>query len=129
MKHPQVDHFETHVRDLYLRAGPRVDSATAVQLRAARRNALANGQRRQTMRTMRWMVPTGAVAVALLAVVTVWQPLQRRTTLTPATTHITDTTQALPPDAGQTDPTLYQNMGFYAWLAQQPATRHANGRH
>jgi hypothetical protein len=30
---------------------------------------------------------------------------------------------SLPPDPESTDPALYQNMDFYAWLADQPGTR------
>ena len=115
MKRSPADTFETRARALYRRAGPRVDPATAGQLRAVRRDALEARHRRG----MRWMVPTGAVAAALLAAVVVWQPSQRHATA-PASTQATNA-DALPPDVGQTDPSLYQNLGFYAWLAQQPS--------
>lgn len=123
MKHPPADTFETRARDLYRRAGPRIDPATSGQLRAIRRDALEARHRRG----MRWMVPTGAIAAALLAAVVVWQPAQRH-----AATHAPTeaaSTDALPPDVGQTDPSLYQNLGFYAWLAQQPSRARSTPTH
>ncbi|HET7268689.1 MAG TPA: hypothetical protein VFJ15_11325 [Oleiagrimonas sp.] len=127
MKHSPADTFETRARDLYRRAGPRVDPATAGQLRAIRRDAMEARHRHG----MRWMVPTGAVAAALLAAVVVWQPTQRPGPAAPPNPAPTKaaTTDVLPPDVGSTDPSLYQNLGFYAWLAQQPARAHTTSEH
>lgn len=124
MKHAPADSLQSRARDLYRRAGPQIDPATAGQLRAIRRDALDSRHRHG----MRWMVPTGAVAAALLAVVVAWQPAPQHTP-TPAMTTTGATTDVLPPDVGQTDPSLYQNLGFYAWLAQQPTRAHTKTTH
>lgn len=119
MKNPQADGFEQHARDLYLRAGPHVDAHMAARLRTARRKALAGSEHPR----MRWMVPASACAAAVLAVVVLWQPLRGPgtvATMTSGAAVSAEAAEALPPDADQTDPGLYQNLGFYAWLAQQP---------
>jgi hypothetical protein len=126
---PTTTDIAARARQLYRRAGPQVDAATAARLRAARRQAL---EARPTHRAWPWMVPAGACAAALLAVVAIWQPLAR--TLPVATTSVGATSgqdaasDMLPPDADQTDPALYQHMGFYAWLANQPSHKSGHGR-
>ncbi len=123
MTDPQSARFERRARELYLRAGPRIDPATAAELRAARARALAVG----TPRRLGWMVPAGACAAAALVAFTLWQPLRGPTVATRAAPvgDTAESAQVLPPDADQTDPALYQNLDFYAWLAQQPATASA----
>lgn len=123
MKHSLTGSFDARARELYRRAGPRVDPATAAHLRNTRRAAVKNN----THRRLPWMVPAGACAVALLAAVVVWQPLQRAgtvATIAPAVSSNADVSQVLPPDAGEVDPALYQHLDFYAWLARHPAKRH-----
>ncbi|HEX7341468.1 MAG TPA: hypothetical protein VF269_04235 [Rhodanobacteraceae bacterium] len=120
MKHPHTDHFADRARTLYLRAGPHLDTTTAARLRAARRSALDTKPQHHALR---WMVPTGACAAALLAALTIWQPLQHPATVATMAPTSADVTQALPPDVDQTNPALYQNLDFYAWLAHQPATK------
>lgn len=116
--------IQDRARELYRRAGPQVDVATAARLRAARREAL-DSPASAHQRHLRWMVPAGACAMVALAVLTVWQPLHRPTPVaatTPALSTQPASTDVLPPNADQSDPALYQNMDFYAWLAsQQPA--------
>lgn len=127
MNDPHADAFARHARELYRRAGPQVDPAMAARLRAARREALAGAGHRR----MPWMVPAGACAVAALALVALWQPLHGPATIAtmaPTATVSADAAEALPPDADQTDPALYQNLDFYAWLAQQPAVSQAKVR-
>ncbi|HET7299606.1 MAG TPA: hypothetical protein VFJ01_03050 [Oleiagrimonas sp.] len=116
--------IQDRVRELYRRAGPQIDVATAARLRAARRKALENPSSTQ-QRHLRWMVPTGACAMVALAMLTIWQPLHRPApvaTTTPALSQ-SASTDVLPPDADQADPSLYQNMDFYAWLASQPVAK------
>lgn len=114
---PDTD-ITTRARELYREWGPRVDTATAARLRAARRTALEQGT--APRRPLRWMVPAGAFAAAVLALVVNWSSLPPQHAA-PVASHVAVTDeQALPPDADQTDPALYQDMDFYAWLAEQP---------
>ncbi len=121
----RVDLLQTRARDLYLRASREVDTATAARLRAARNVALDAASK---PRMLHWMMPAGAVAVAALAVVVAWQPLRH---LMPAPAPHAVTTgnvdAELPPDADSADPALYQNLDFYAWLAQQPKAKRPAG--
>ena len=122
----RADLLQTRARDLYLRASREVDTATAARLRAARNIALDAASK---PRMLHWMMPTGAVAVAALAVVVAWQPLRH---LMPApaphaVTASSDIDAELPPDADSADPALYQNLDFYAWLAQQPKAKRPAG--
>lgn len=116
-------HPRARARELYNQFGPHVDDVLAARLRNARRHALdANAG---PARWVRRMVPVSAFAMAIVAAVLIWQPLQHMqptSTMTSTTNNVT-MASILPPDAGQTDPTLYQDMGFYAWLAQQPDTQ------
>ncbi|HTM29592.1 MAG TPA: hypothetical protein VL097_09610 [Rhodanobacter sp.] len=114
--------FEQRARELWNDAAQRLDPATAGRLRAARRQALEAAQA-PTRRAVRWLIPTGAFAVIALATMMVWQPLpqHRASTATQAIGSAIDASadldSDLPPDADQTDPTLYQNLDFYGWLA------------
>ena len=124
---PTTTDMQNRARELYQRLGPRVDHATAARLRAARRQAL---DARPGHHHVRWMVPAGACAAALLAVLTIWQPLHQPShvaTMAPTASSQTSDADMLPPDADQ-DPTLYQNMDFYAWLASQPDTKPGHGQ-
>ena len=111
--------FEQRARALWLDASRHIDPVTTGRLRAARRQALeaAHAPRRHGVR---WLIPTGAFAVIALATLMVWQPLPRHAA-TPAG-HVAGMgadmiDSELPPDADKTDPTLYQNLDFYGWLA------------
>lgn len=114
---PDTDNITSRARKLYRELGPRVDTVTAARLRAARRNVMERAASRPR-RPLHWIVPAGAFAMTALAVIISWQPLHRLDT-PPAQNAASE--QILPPDADQTDPALYQNMDFYAWLADQPA--------
>lgn len=116
--------IQDRARELYRRAGPQIDVATAARLRAARRKALDSSTSTQ-QRHLRWMVPAGACAMVALAVLTVWQPLHRPTPVAVTAPALSQpaSTDVLPPDADQADPSLYQNMDFYAWLASQPVAK------
>ncbi|KGI77201.1 hypothetical protein [Oleiagrimonas soli] len=124
---PQTEHeFQDRLRALYRRTGDEVDTATAARLRAARRTALEAAERPQLGR---WLVPAGALTACLLAVVMIWpsapHPARHATTSTTAistATNDTDASDSLPPDPDSTDPALYEDMDFYAWLAQQSTT-------
>ncbi|GAB3027234.1 MULTISPECIES: hypothetical protein [Oleiagrimonas] len=121
---PQTEReFQDRLRALYRRTGDEVDTATAARLRDARRKALEAAERPYLSR---WLVPAGAVAACLLAVVMIWpsapHPSRHAVTPTAVTASDNDPSDALPPDPDSTDPALYEDMDFYAWLAQQPAT-------
>lgn len=122
----RTDGLEARARELYLRASREVDTATAARLRAARSAALDAAA---TPHIPRWMMPTGAFAVAALAVVVAWQPLHRLapTSAPHAVTAGSDLDAELPPDADSADPALYQNLDFYAWLSQQPKAKRPAG--
>jgi hypothetical protein len=108
-------------RALYREAGQHVDPITAGRLRAARRQALDTAGSPQR-HAARWLIPTGAFAAVAFAMLMVWQPLSHGPAM-PASHTISapdqgaDADYDLPPDAGKTDPKLYQNLDFYGWLA------------
>lgn len=129
--HRPDKHFEQRIRELYHEAARRIDPATAGRLRTARRTALQSAHA-PSHRSVRWLIPAGAFAVIALATMMVWQPLSpRRAVPTTMQTvgafdQAADLDNELPPDADKTDPTLYQNLDFYGWLAashSHPATR------
>jgi hypothetical protein len=113
--------FVQRARELYRAAAHQVDPLTSARLRAARIRALAIPRAGEHRPGTRWLVPGGAFAAVAFAAVMLWQPL---TQLTPHPTVAIsntagngDTDPDLPPDADQADPTLYQNLDFYGWLA------------
>lgn len=121
MNHPSDKSIEQRARMLYHEAGRRLDPATAGRLRAARRTALeaAHAPARHRVRAL---LPVGALAVAALAALFVWQPLQHRSGPTTASHVATTSDSELPPDPdGNIDPNLYQNLDFYSWLASTKA--------
>lgn len=130
MKTSTHDAIKARAGELYRKCGPEVDTATAARLRAARRHAMEQASApRHHGGKLRWMVPAGAFAMAALALVVNWQILPRTPADTPhlgAPTAQTD--EILPPDADQTDPALYQDMDFYAWLSEQPAVANQTSR-
>ena len=125
MKPTPATRIQDRARELYRRLGPQIDTSTAAQLRASRRAALETSTFGY-QRHLRWMVPAGACAMVALAVLTVWQPLRRPSpvaSMTPVLSSQSTTADILPPNADQSDPSLYQNMDFYAWLASQKPTK------
>ncbi|MFC5740581.1 hypothetical protein [Dyella tabacisoli] len=112
--------LQHRARMLYREAAQCIDPTTAGRLRAARRTALATAAVTPASRVMR-MLHTGAAALALL-VLMAWSPLLNRPGMPlPAggmmASQIADADSDLPLDADKTDPTLYQNLEFYGWLA------------
>ncbi len=107
-----------HARQLWHEAIQHIDPATAGRLRAARRQAL---QAKSTSHGVRWLIPTGALAMIALAALmvrpslTIQHPATTVHTTIPAEIDVDD--NELPPDADKADPNLYQNLDFYGWLA------------
>jgi hypothetical protein len=99
-------------RELFQQASERLDAGMALQLRQARRRALAGQAPPRTVR--RW-APTGALAAAVLALgLAWWMPPQ------PA---------AVVPGVSAADAlVLEEDTDLYAWLADAPvATSGAEG--
>ena len=122
--HPKQD-FEDRLRALYRRTADEVDTATAARLRASRRRALDAADK---PRLARWLMPAGAVAACLLAVVVIWPSTPHGSAHgggTATTTLASTSDTGLPPDPDSSDPAMYQDLDFYAWLADQPATTSA----
>lgn len=121
-------------RTLYREASQRLDPAIVGRLRAARRQALEAPQA-PPRHVVRWLVPTGAFAVLALAALMTWQPPAHAPSnasgpsMQTAAADVSASPQAdnvLPPDADKVDPSLYQNLDFYGWLAandSQPTDR------
>jgi hypothetical protein len=123
MKHTPASPLEEQARRLYRQAVTDVDPATAARLRAARRTALEVGSEHHPLR---WMVPAGAVAASVLAVVLMWRPMPHPampTTTPAAQIAARSTDNDLPPDPDSADPAMVEDMGFYAWLADQPTSK------
>jgi len=114
------NHFERHARELYREASHHLDPAVVARLRTARREALAN--RKDTSlahRTLQLLLPAGAFAAVAVVALFMSSPVQRPTTVAPnGVAPMVDVDGELPPDAAAADPTLYQNLDFYGWLAK-----------
>jgi hypothetical protein len=117
--------FEKRARALYHEAAQRIDPATAGRLRAARRTALeaATAQASPYHRT-RVLLPVGALAAMALAALMIWQPAPRShdnpgqpSNVASAAPGPEQDIEVLPPGADKADPSLYQNLDFYSWLA------------
>lgn len=108
--------LERRARELFVRASRDVDPAMAGRLRAARRTALAGTAKHGAAR--RVLIPASAFAVVALATLMVWQPLGP-SAAPPVAMQAADASDPsdLPPDADSTDPSLYQDLQFYSWLA------------
>ncbi|WP_329742710.1 hypothetical protein [Dyella sp. A6] len=124
MKRASDTSIEQRARTLYQEAGRNLDPTTAGRLRAARRRALQAALDPAPL-GIRALLPVGALAVAALAALIVWQPLQHGTSgNTAAGVHhaVSATDNELPPDPDSNiDPNLYQNLDFYSWLASTNA--------
>jgi len=122
---PQTEHdFENRLRALYRRTADEVDTVAAARLRETRRRALEAAEK---PRLFRWLMPMGAVAAGLLAVVVIWPSATRHPGPSRAGTSVSTADTSLPPDPEGADPAMYQDLDFYAWLADQPsATRNVH---
>ncbi|RUL63923.1 DUF3619 family protein [Dyella dinghuensis] len=115
--------FEKRARALYQEAAHRVDPVTAGRLRAARRTALEAAKTQASPHhRARVLVPVGALAAMALAALMIWQPTpgshdnsSNQQAAVPVAAE--QDVEALPPGTDKTDPTLYQNLDFYSWLA------------
>lgn len=114
------NHLERRARELYREASRHLDPAITARLRAARRDALAKANDSSLAhRMLQLLLPAGAFAAIAFVALFMSSPVQRPTTAAPAgITQAADVDGELPPDAAAADPTLYQNMDFYGWLAK-----------
>ena len=91
----------------------------AARLRSARREALASNDRSLAHRLLQLLLPAGAFAAIAFVALFLSSPVQRPDASTPTgAMQAMDIDGELPPDAAAADPTLYQNMDFYGWLAK-----------
>jgi hypothetical protein len=119
--------FEKRARALYQEAAQHLDPATAGRLRAARRTALqaATTGHASAHHRARVLLPVGALAAMALAALMIWQPTPRsndnpanqQANVASAPVAAEQDVEVLPPGADKTDPSLYQNLDFYSWLA------------
>lgn len=114
------NHLERRARELYREASRHVDPAVAARLRAARRDALAKADNSSLAhRMLQLLLPAGAFAAIAFVALFMSSPVQRPTAVAPnGVTLAVDVDGELPPDAAAADPTLYQNLDFYGWLAK-----------
>lgn len=119
--------FEHRVRALYLEATQRLDPVTTGRLRAARRSMLQEGAGRYESpapRRARMLLPVGAIAAIALAALMTWQPTPHpQDEVQPQAQAGLEQDEYLPPEADKTDPGLYQNLGFYSWLAANDSSQ------
>lgn len=107
-------------RELFEQASRRLDPATALRLREARRTALAgNGQRRPGLA---WGMPAGAFAATVMAVGLAWWWPGNEGTV--PTGNIAET----PVSQAELDALLDEDPDFYAWLAEAPVAMNDGGR-
>jgi hypothetical protein len=116
------NHLERRARELYREAARHLDPATADRLRAARRKAIESTERSSlSQRLLQLLLPAGAFAAVAFAALMLTSPVRGPDGNAPASAVSASTAEAdgdLPPDAAAADPTLYQNMDFYGWLAR-----------
>ncbi|MEV8522512.1 hypothetical protein ABZR86_22140 [Dyella marensis] len=118
------DNLERRARELYREASRRIDPATAGRLRAARREALAAAAAPAHLRFARMLVPAGAFAAIAVAALMVFSPRDSAPVQAPGATQTVEATDGdLPPDLGNTDPSLMQNLDFYDWLATNDSSQ------
>jgi hypothetical protein len=115
-----ANHLERRARELYREAAHQIDPATAARLRAARQAAIAGtGRSSFAHRLLQLLLPAGAFAAIAFAALILSGPTQGPTGMAPAlSAPASEADSELPPDAAAADPTLYQNMDFYGWLAK-----------
>ena len=113
------NHLERRARELYREAARQLDPVIAGRLCAARREALASHGGSLAHRLLQLLLPAGAFAAIAFVALFMSSPVQRTGTATPTSAvQAMDIDGELPPDAAAADPTLYQNLDFYGWLAK-----------
>ncbi|HEX7813677.1 hypothetical protein [Dyella sp.] len=122
--------LERRARALYRESTHRIDPVTAGRLRAARRTALEATRTSRQTRGLHVLLPTGALAAVALAVLMAWSPMQNRGSdaLQPQSVaaRVADSDMDLPPDPDSGDPSMYQNLDFYGWLASNNTSSPGN---
>lgn len=114
------NHLERRARELYREASRQLDPAVAAKLRSGRRDALAKANDSSLAhRLLQLLLPAGAFAAIAFVALFMSSPIQRPSTVKPnGAAQAVDVDGELPPDAAAADPTLYQNLDFYGWLAK-----------
>lgn len=123
--------LDKEARRLFLRASRELPPDMQARLDQARRQATAKAASGAGLQRRLWW-PAGALAMAC-AMLVLWQPDSR----TASTTHAaapkiqagqlpagSESDSELPPDTGQGDAGMYQDLAFYNWLATAPASAH-----
>lgn len=106
-----ADTAQERVRTLFEDACSHLDNATLARLREARLHAVSARHRRALMPVL---LPAGALAAGLLALVVAWRPLH-----TPHAVATTAAVGTLPVNADSREIDMAQNLDFYDWLASQ----------
>lgn len=113
------NHLERRARELYREAARQLDPTVAARLRSVRRDALAKANDSSLAhRLLQLMLPAGAFAAIAFVALFMSSPVQRPSTAPNGAVQAVDVDGELPPDAAAADPTLYQNLDFYGWLAK-----------
>ena len=116
------NHLERRSRELYREAARHIDPTTVERLRAARRKAIEGaGRSSLSQRLLQLLLPAGAFAAVAFAALMLTSPVRGPSGVSPVGSLAGPTAEVdgdLPPDAAAADPTLYQNMDFYGWLAR-----------
>ncbi|MGD9841959.1 MAG: hypothetical protein AB7F79_02375 [Steroidobacteraceae bacterium] len=120
--------LEQRSRALFNEQVANLDGHTRSRLNQARQAALAaaRGDSREEgkLASMRWLVPTGSVAVLALVGMVSWQllrPVDVATTSEPQLVAVS-TVDDLEIMTANTELELLQNMDFYVWLDSRPGS-------
>lgn len=105
--------FEDKTQSVLRDSAEHLDGHTRSRLTQARHAALAEIERHRSQR-VRWLLPAGAAAAAVLAVFL----LQGRIAVAPVTTEPVAAVEDIELMTAEDSLEMYENLEFYAWLDQ-----------